>query len=34
MKNIAKEYGAYTEAILSHVRPKTIIEADKPEEGE
>lgn len=29
MKNIAREYGAYTEAALSHVKPKTIIEADR-----
>ena len=29
MKNIARKYGAYTEAALSHVKPKTIIEADR-----
>ena len=34
MKNNAKEYGAYTEVTLSHIKPKIIIEADKSESGE
>ncbi len=33
LKNNAREYGAYTEAALSHVKPKTIIEADTEEEN-
>jgi len=33
MKNNARKYGAYAEATLSHIKPKTIIEADK-EDGD
>ena len=33
LKNNAREYGAYAEATLSHIKPKTIIEADKEEQG-
>ena len=29
LKHNAREYGAYVEATLSHVKPKTIIEADE-----
>jgi hypothetical protein len=29
LKNNAREYGAYAEAILSHIKPKTIIGADR-----
>lgn len=29
LKNNAREYGAYAEATLSHIKPKTIIEADR-----
>lgn len=32
LKNNAREYGAYTEATLSHIKPKIIIEADKEQE--
>ena len=28
LKNNAGEYGAYAEATLSHIKPKTLIEAD------
>ena len=31
LKNNASEYSAYAEAILSHAKPKTIVEADKGE---
>ena len=30
LKNNVREYGAYAEATLSHIKPKTIIEADAP----
>jgi len=29
LKNNAREYGTYAEVILSHIKPKTIIEADR-----
>lgn len=32
MKNNAREYGAYAEATLSHIKPQTIIEADNESE--
>ena len=32
LKNNAREYGAYAEAIFSHIKSKTIIEADEVEE--
>lgn len=32
LKNNAREYGAYTEATLSHIKPKIIIEANKEQE--
>ena len=31
LKNNAREYGSYAEATLSHIKPKTIIEADVEE---
>lgn len=31
LKNNAREYGAYAEVTLSHIKPKTIIEADRSE---
>lgn len=34
LKNNAREYGAYAEAILSHIKPTTIIEADADIESE
>ncbi len=33
LKNNAREYGAYAEATLSHIKPKIIIEADKENMG-
>lgn len=30
LKSNAREYGAYAETILSHIKPKMIIEADAP----
>ena len=30
LKSNAREYGAYTETTLSHIKPKIIIEADTP----
>ena len=32
LKNNAREYGAYVETIFSHIKSKTIIEADEVEE--
>ena len=32
LKNNAMEYGAYAETTLSHIKPKTIIEAYKEQE--
>ena len=34
LKNNAQEYGAYAETILSHIKPKIIIEADTAESEE
>lgn len=34
LKNNAREYGAYTEATLSHIKPKIIIEADTKSEDQ
>lgn len=34
LKNNAREYGVYTEAVISHVKPKIIIEADVSESKE
>jgi hypothetical protein len=31
LKNNAREYGAYAETIFSHIKSKTIIEADRSE---
>ena len=31
LKSNAREYGAYAETTLSHIKPKIIIEADKEE---
>ncbi len=32
LKNNVREYGAYAEATLSHIKPKIIIDADRCEE--
>ena len=32
MKRMASEYGEYTEATLSHIKPKVLLEADKEQE--